>query len=141
MSEDIKISEFNELQFKMIRIHKIQDQINELWNNPLIMNHFFGNYNYESLLSNIQRLYSECYAKTTEHERKEYKKLIEEIEKLIEDKPPFEKSQHPLGKRLSFNKNNWKELNKKLTALDLYVRELLDKHGFSPDKDDGLGGL
>jgi len=141
MSEDIRISEFNELQFKMIRVHKLQDQINELWNCPLMMNFNFGSYNYESIFSNLQSLYAEVYAKCTPDEIKEYNGLEEEIEKLIEDEPPFEFGNHPTSKKASLNKDNWKEINKKLSDLRKLIKRLLDNHGYSPDKDDGMSGL
>jgi len=140
MDDDINVSEFNEMQFKMIRIHKLQDQINELWNNPFGSVYGF-NYNYEVLFSVIESLYAEVYSKCTKEEKKKAKQRFENVETILEKKPAFEKSKHPSSRRQEFNKDNWKVLKKKLKRLNLYTRQLLENHGFSPNKDFDMMGL
>ena len=141
IDEGIRISEFNELQFKMIRIHKLQDQINELWINPLAPNLAFGDYNYQLIISILENLYSEVHAKCKEEEQIKINKSFEDIEKLIEDSPIFESGNHPLSKKLVLSIDNWKEIRKEIKALLLYIKVLLDNHGFSPDKDSDADGL
>lgn len=134
MDDNIRVSEFNELQFKMIRIHKLQDQINILWVNPTMMNFGFGTYNYESIYANLQMLYGEVYAKCTPDEIESYENIKNRIDELIENNPPYEIKNHPTGKKPNFNKDNWKEINNELHKLYLLIRKLLDAHGYSPDK-------
>jgi len=138
--EDIRISEFNELQFKMIRIHKLQDQINELWINPLSPNFSFGDYNYNLIIAILEDLYSEVHAKCSKEEQDKIKEDFENIEDTIEKNPPYVKGNHPTSKRASLDMPNWKELKRELKRINLYIRTLLDNHGYSPDKswDDGL---
>jgi len=141
MPEDIRISEFNELQFKMIRIHKLQDQINELFVNPLSPNLAFGDYNYNLLVSIIRNLYAEVHSKCTDEEREEINNLLEDIDNLMEDEPPYQQSNHPTGRKAILDNDNWKKLRKKIHTLNLKVRGLLDAHGYNPDKNYELDGL
>lgn len=138
--EEIRISEFNELQFKMIRIHKLQDQINELWLNPLQPSLAFGDYNYKLLISILENLYSEVHPKCDEKEQEKVKGIFDSINELAENEPPFEK-QHPMAKNVTLDRKKWLTLKVKLKELNLYIRTLLDNHGFSPDKDLDLMGL
>jgi len=139
--EDVRISEFNELQFKMLRVHKLQDQINELSINPLSPNLSFGDYNYNLIISILESLYSEVHAKCDKEEQERARKKFEEIDNLIENNSPYEKGNHPTSKKSILNKENWKKIKKEIKELNLYTRTLLDKHGFSPDKDLDLLGL
>jgi len=141
MTDDIRISEFNELQFKMLRVHKLQDQINELFINPLNLNIMFNDYNYSLIVSILFSLYSEVDSKCTPDEKKEGTKKFLEIEELIMENPPYEKGNHPISKVMTINRENWNPIKIKLRELNLFVRNLLDNHGFNPDKDSELMGL
>jgi len=132
--ENLRLSEFNELQFKMIRIHKLQEQINDLWVNPLAANFAFGEYNYRLLISILQSLYSEVHPKCEEKEKEDIQIMMDEIEDYLEENEPYSSSNHPTSKKLQLDIDNWKELKKRIIKLNLKVRELLDAHGFVPDK-------
>lgn len=141
MSEEIRLSEFNELQFKMIRIHKLQDQINELWINALAPNLSFGDYNFNLIIRNLESLYSEVHAKCGDEEREKADKMFEELDDKIIDAPPFESKNHPTSRKASLSEENWKAIKKGIREINFYIRELLDNHGYSPDKDDDTRGL
>ena len=136
MSEEIRISEFNELQFKMMRVHTLQHQINELWINPLSPNLTFGDYNFNLIISNLESLYAEVYAKCSNDEIETTDKLFANIERKIHETPPYESNCHPTSKKTSLNKESWFSIKNDIRKLNFHIRKLLDNHGFSPDKDD-----
>lgn len=144
-------SEYNELAFKMKRIHTLQGKIHSYWENPKSkwMNAFCDNdkqenltYGFILIFRNLENLYYEVQPKCSEEERKEVEKIIEEIDKLIlhEEECIMEKKQRYDNMVLLYSDEKWSQLKTKLRKLQYRLGELLQNHGYNPDKgeDEGL---
>ena len=95
MSEDIRLNEFNEAKFKMVRIHELQDMINVCSGN--LLGYFFineGKYamhngvrNYELKLNLLEQLRIEIVEKLTDKEITKLSELKKRIDEWLEKKP------------------------------------------------------
>lgn len=146
--EDRRESEYNELALKMKRIHGIQSKLHLYWENPkgiwYNQNVLDGGAEYGFVLisNNLENLYYEVEPKCNDEEKKQVDKYLEEIEKEID------KGQEAICKKIQYydkqryipSNEKWNLLKKQLRKLQNYLGELLQAHGYNPDKseDEGL---
>jgi len=137
-----RISEWNEATLKVIRLHEIQDAINNFKMNPLGITQ--GRFNYEWFAKNVEALYGEGYSKYDSKERKK----CDEVRKLVfwalENQPPcyFNKDESVVEESKSFIVDK-DRLNNFMELLEIYVRlvkDYNDKHGLTT-KNKKSGGL
>jgi hypothetical protein len=143
-TSDTRESEFNELAFKIARINKLQDKCNILWQAP--KEPWFNPDVFSStpqlgfvlIASNLLQLYKEVRPKCNPTDRKEMDELKEQISELSE------KEKEAIGKKglngdkviYRYDHDKWLKIKKLLDDFENRTRDLLDKHGFSPDKNE-----
>jgi len=136
MNEDFKgeVSEWNEGNFKSMRLHQAQELINGARIDPLKKTYtpeFGFKWNYLLWFAGIEIMFFEGVQKYSTSEYKESLKLKREIEDLLESKEPIKVSNAPKGSIMVVNNGVWKELKLKLEDFEYKVRHLNDKHGLS----------
>lgn len=139
---DKRESEYNELAFKIARINSLQDRINTLWQgpkqkwfNPMVVNGGFE-YGFVIISSCLLQLYKEVKPKCTSDEIKKMDKLRDSIMELTEkeEESIYTKLKEYDGWKYQYNHEKWLIIKKLLNEFEDEVRNLLDTHGYSPDK-------
>lgn len=134
-------SEYNELALKIARINKLQDKINTLWQNPkgLWYNELViqggAEYGFILIFRCINSLYKEVHPKCTPEEKKKSRSYMLKIDNFIEESGFYDYKKHGeevIDKFIS--PKAWKNLRESINNYEIIVRELLDIHGYSPDK-------
>lgn len=141
-NEEGRISEWNEGNFKSIRLHEIQDSINKLRLNPLMITE--GKFNYIWLIHNIDILCGEGYSKYSKTERKEVDEIQELLYQACENLPPtlVVENEGIAGKEKTFtvHKERYQKLMELITIFERKVKDYNDKHGLtSPNKEEHGG--
>jgi len=144
----VRESEFNELQLKIFRINKLQDGINDYWKMPkqrwlherVVAGQ--GEYGFVLIASSSISLYKEVRPKCTEEEKQEMDDLKNEIDNLVElgEEAIMDKVKNYDKEILKYNHNKWIKLKHLLDDFENKVKDLLDTHGYNPDKNN-LQGL
>lgn len=128
-----EISEWNEGDFKNLRLHQAQDIINQSVINPFGKFQFgsLTKWGYELRLDGINILFGEGMQKYSDDEYKKTIELKKAVEELIEKNVVCStiKSNGRIG--VSINKNNWKKIKEKIEEFEYEVKYLNDKHGLS----------
>ncbi len=139
------ISEWNEGNFKSMRLHQAQSIINYSKLSPLTQSEFGAGFNYNLWITNIDILYEEGKPKYKSSEIETVDKVKKLIESLIKLKPPhiqvYEASISGTRTKYVLNKENWESLKRVAELFESLVRLYNDKHGLSTrnrDEDDGL---
>ena len=138
-----QISEWNEGDYKNLRLHKAQEIINFASIDPFKKLNFFGTiiFGYKAWFEGINILFREGKAKYSETEFGEVKKLREEIETLLSENEICKEFEERGRRVISINLNNWKEIKKKLNDYEDKVYMYNDSHGLSTrnrEEDEGL---
>jgi hypothetical protein len=127
------VSEWNEGNFKNLRLHEAQELINTGKMNPL--KNFDNSWNYEQWIDGITILYGEGNSKYSDKEIIIVEKTKEIIFARILLYPPFSKSiQVKFGKKKVENKlnyANWNFLRKLIEVYEKQVKYFNDIHGLS----------
>ncbi len=137
-------SEWNEGDYKNLRLHKAQEIINASTLNPLGHMNLFGinKLGYRFWFDGIDMLFGEGMSKYSSDEVKDIEKLREDVEKLIESNPASKNFMNWKGEKgKSIHYNNWIEIKKKLREFEYKVKKYNDQHGLSTrnkDEDEGL---
>jgi len=146
-NNDKRESEFNELAFKIARINRLQDKCNILWQSPKqkwFNQEIMGGgpqFGFVLISSNLLQLYKEVRPKCNSKEREKMDKAKDKISELSE------KEDDAIGKKgingdkviYRYDHKKWLEIKKLLDTFENNVRDLLDEHGFSPDKNEVRG--
>lgn len=130
-----RTARFNAGIAQTIRIHKLQDRMNQYNLNPISYNAEEQNFNYELILSCIESLYKEAEAKLSPDSKKNYYVLYGKVHKTLEEYPIYEQVKTiSSGTRTKFNDNYWKIFRKLLFIYESFVRSVLDDVGLNnPD--------
>ena len=142
-SLDGNVSEWNEAVFKMMRLHKIQTELNIVKMNPLAK-YENGQYNYLMWFNFLCSLYFEGKAKYKAKEIEE----IDSIKKVIEDmllKRPVHIAKINISyggtKQVDVLRNeNWNQIKKLLELLETQVKFYNDTHGLSTSNKESMDG-
>lgn len=140
------ISEWNEGNFKTLRLHESQELINMGKMNPFEYSEDGTKWNYVIWKSGIDILYGEGQSKYGEPEIKEIDCIKTLSENLIELFPPFKilRESKYFGNENKFIpiKKNQSKIKKYLELYEKQVKIYNDAHGLSTrNKDDDLRGL
>lgn len=144
-NQESRESEYNELAFKMARINKLQDKINILWQNPKgVWNNpdVLGGgaeYGFVLIFSALNSLYKEVKPKCTKDEKHQTDTYVASLSNFIEDEIIFSKTMKMDKSDINISKDAWKVLKEALSCFEDIVRNLLDVHGYAPDKGDDEG--
>lgn len=145
-----KLSEFNELAFKMLRIHRLQDRVNSLWQSPTEMwvnnNSMNGapEYGFILIIRALCSLYKEVRPKCTNGKSGEKEKGDKMRNKLSEKSAKgvlaiSNKAYNGDKKVLNYKPNKWNDLRKEIETFEDFIRDMIQEHGFTPDKSDVKG--
>lgn len=141
------ISEWNEGNFKNIRLHEAQEMINKGKVTPFNFLEDEMKYGYQLWEGGITILYDEGVSKYSTEEKKEVDSVKSFVDNYIEFKPPFkyiirrsieESSTIPVS-----NKENQTKLKKILRMYEYIVKRYNDEHGLSTrnKEEDDIRGL
>ena len=139
-----QISEWNEGDYKNLRLHKAQEIINAATLNPLkpIILFDMKKYGYEFWFDGINILFGEGISKYGETEVTEVEKIRDEIEELMEKDPAHKNFSNYNGQTgYSIHPDKWTPIKKKLREFEYKVKKYNDEHGLSTrnkDDDEGL---
>lgn len=140
------ISEWNEGNFKNLRLHEAQEIINLGKVNPFSLSEDETTWNYLLWKAGIDILYGEGESKYSGEEKEEIDKIRDLIDSLIYFKPPFKTiitKNYDGGKKnyLIINENQ-ERIKKFLRLYERQVKYYNDKHGLSTrNKEEDLRGL
>jgi len=140
---DGQVSEWNEAMFKMIRLHKLQTEINISFMNPFDKNET-GEYNYKVAFNLLCRLYGEGKAKYKATEIVEVDTIKDILENLMYKFPVHcsrINSSYDGDKRIdTFNNGNWKLIKQFLDMFETKVKYYNDVHGLSTKNAENMSG-
>lgn len=120
-----EISEWNEGNFKSLRLHQAQEIINFCTMNPFKKN---GNeWNYKIWFNAIVVLFKEGMQKYSTSEYTETNKLKDDTEEALNKFSGITKNSN--GYKIDMKQ--WTELKKKLEEFEYKAKSLNDKHGLS----------
>lgn len=129
------ISEWNEGNFKNLRLHEAQEWINAGKVSPFEPTEDKTKMNYQIWKAGIDILYGEGQSKYSDDEIKEVNDIKDLVESMIEMKPPVRKiTEHSInGKRdkLTPIPENQKRIKKYLEVYEEIVKKHNDAHGLS----------
>lgn len=144
LNVDGQMSEWNEAMFKMIRLHKLQTELNITKLNPLEKSEMANQYNYIVWFSLLNGLYFEGKAKYKTAELKELDEVKDTIEKFIVKCPVHVTSiVMSYGGRKSrdqINEKNWTILKSLLESYETLIKLYNDKHGLSTKNAEDMNG-
>lgn len=130
-----RTTRFNAGIAQTIRIHRLQDKINQYNMNPISYNEHEGNWNYELIISCLESLYKEAEAKLNVESRKKYYELYKIVHDALEEYPIYQTVKTVnSGAKSKFNESYWKIFKKLLFKYESHIRGLLDDVGLNnPD--------
>ncbi len=141
--EDIDKSSYNEAALKMIRIHKLQEQVNVCSTNPLIFNQDYQCYNYQLMFRCLNSLYQEISDKLSkEKEIPGMTKMRKELKKFMKDHPIFKDKRDRDGKLSQVKEHDeaaFEILEEGLFAYETRIKYLAGKHGYGSPSEEGEG--
>lgn len=134
-----KTSEFNAGVLQMQRIHILQERMNNANLNRLYVDPETEVHNYEIIISCANSLLREIYPKLSGDEKKDGKKLRDNIQSYIQKYPPYKMNKNVrVGSsqiNLILDETNWQILDKYITIYYELVTTFLDDHELnSPSK-------
>lgn len=124
------VSEWNEGNFKTLRLHQAQVLINESKLNPF--NQVFGMWGFMAWFRGGIILFGEGMDKYSSSEMEEVVALKKYIEDFLEEKfvcSTIKDAGKPVG--VNINKENWKKLREKLELFEYKIKSFNNKHGLS----------
>lgn len=140
LDEPIDTSKFNAAQLKMLRLHKLLDEINAVRLQPLAFNPMYLCYNYEVWLRNLGSLLEEACGKMSAAELKTADELHKKVRVSLRQKPIHEQVYSPVRRNseMVVSHQNWLQLEPKLEEFERLIRLSLNKHDFdAPSKKTG----
>jgi len=138
-SEEGINSKFNAGMLQMQRIHKLQDEMNNLNKNLIAVDIETGLRNYEVLVNCINSLFQEVSPKLSDKEKVEGLKTKELVECFLEKRPIHSDRTATINshkKYVQFNKDNFKQGKKIIFMWEFMVRNYLEKHKMNSPPDD-----
>jgi hypothetical protein len=133
MLEDNKVSDWNEANFKMKRLHDIQERLNFFKRNPKGFTD--GKFNYEWWIKEIELLFGEGQSKYNDTEKKECNRIKKIIETFLSLKAPTRKIIVDTAGRSNngyvFNDESFNILLRWVEEYEDFVKKYNDKHGLS----------
>ena len=140
---DGQVSEWNEAMLKMVRIHKIQTEINIAMMNPL-QKAEGQNYNYIVTFNLLIRLYHEGKPKYSSKEILEVDLLKDAIENLLERFPVHQtkinNGYNGKQKVDIYHSGNWKLIKGLLEVFESKIKLYNDVHGLSTKNSENMNG-
>ena len=141
--EDVKISEFNSAAFKMRRLDKIMDSLNELDNNLLAWNEVYHDWNYKIKFAKCENLYQEVESKLTDTEKTKIEGLRNALQYFIDNNPVWKtiySKVYPYKEKKKLDEMAFKIIRDFLTKYESVCRQLIDDHGMDTNygEDEGL---
>ena len=142
-SQDSKISAFNSAGFKMQRLHKILDLLNDLDANLTAYNEEFQEYNYKIKFHKCENLYQEVESKLTSGEKVDIEILREYIKEFMDKYDVFRTIKikvYPFSSKRVINTSILRILRDLLSKYESECRRLVDAHGMdtSYNEEEGL---
>ncbi len=137
-----KVSEFNAAAYKMRRLDKIQDSLNEIRSNLWAWNLDFQSYNYVLYFKNCESLHQEVHSKLKETEIKTIDKLRFAIKTFIKKYPTYTQTinvSNSKNNRLKFDPQLASMIEDCLFKYELMCRRYIDEHGMDTRYDDEEG--
>lgn len=140
ISKEIKgeISEWNEGNFKSMRLHQAQELINYSKVNPF--GRTVNKWNYELWFVGVDIMLGEGIQKYNDSESDKSIELKKEVEGLMEKERICFISNNNSRKIVTINTDPWKLLKVKLEEFEYLIKRYNDKHGLST-KNVGTKGL
>jgi hypothetical protein len=140
---DFKISAFNSAGFKMQRLHKILDLLNDLDANLTAFNEEFQEYNYKIKFHKCENLYQEVESKLTPKEKARIETLRIYIINFMDKHSVFKtikKKTYPFSSKQIINTNILQIVRDLLSRYETECRRLVDAHGMdtSYNEEEGL---
>ena len=138
-----QISEWNEGDYKNLRLHKAQEIINFASIDPFKKLNFLGTilFGYKAWFEGINILFREGKAKYSETEFNEVKKLKKEIEGLFSTNEICTESVTRGRATISIDLKNWEKIKERIDEYEDKVYMYNDSHGLSTrnrEEDEGL---
>lgn len=130
--DDIKISEFNSAGFKMRRLDKIMDALNELDNNLKAFNPLYQEYNYILKFHRCENLFQEVESKLTEEERRQANVLRNALQYFIDNNPVWKTVRekiYPYKSKKVIDEIAFRIIRDFLSKYESLCRKLIDVHG------------
>jgi|TARA_R100000687_G_C6387165_1_gene135533 uncharacterized protein (DUF4415 family) len=142
-SSEPKISAFNSAAFKMQRLHKILDLLNDLDANITAYNEEYQEYNYNIKFSKCENLYQEVESKLTSKEKIKIETLRRYISNFMEENQVFKvvkNKTYPYSSKKVLNAGILRILKDLLSKYESECRRLVDAHGMdtSYNEEEGL---
>lgn len=142
-SQDSKISAFNSAGFKMQRLHKILDLLNDLDANLTAYNEEFQEYNYKIKFHKCENLYQEVESKLTKLEKVDIEILRDYIKEFMDKYDVFRTIKikvYPFSSKRVINTSILRILRDLLSKYESECRRLVDAHGMdtSYNEEEGL---
>ncbi len=140
MSEEVNgnngsISEWNEGNFKNLRLHEAQEMINMGKVDPFSYCSEGTSWNYQIWKAGIDILFGEGSSKYKDTEIKEVEKICSFYDQFLVAKPPFKQiTEHHIdsqGTKFIPNQENQKKIKKILQMYEKIVKQYNDDHGLS----------
>jgi len=133
-----KKSKFNAGVLLTSRLHELQATINMCRYNPMAPNLQTGRFNYEVMISALDSLLNECWAKLSPTEQKEGYRMQNLINKFVKFRPPITTA----NKELKVNNKNHEDLMKLLDLYEKMIKTFLDTHDLNaPNREEDDEGL
>lgn len=141
-----KVSEWNEGNWKNLRLHEAQETINHGKTDPFIYSQEYRRWNYVLWKGGIDVLFGEGMSKYSEEEIERVLRMKKIIETFLELKTPFKKIySYGIGGRKEKYvpvKEDQSKIKEYLEKYEQIVKKYNDEHGLSTrnrdDMDDGL---
>jgi hypothetical protein len=144
-SKEGAVSEWNEGNWKSLRLHEAQNLMNNSYMDLLKYNPFTKSYGYENWISATIILFKEGQSKYSDEEFSQVYGLKEEILKIMNENPPFlrinEDTLNGIRQRDVFNYYNWEKIRLKAEEFETLVKKYNDKHGLSTRNIDKAKGM
>jgi len=142
-SNDGKMSAFNSAGFKMQRLHKILDLLNDLDTNLTAYNEQFQEYNYKIKFHKCENLYQEVESKLTKLEKVDIEILRDYIKEFMDKYDVFRTIKikvYPFSSKRVINTSILRILRDLLSKYESECRRLVDAHGMdtSYNEEEGL---
>ena len=142
-STDGKMSAFNSAGFKMQRLHKILDLLNDLDTNLTAYNEQFQEYNYRIKFHKCENLYQEVESKLTKLEKVDIEILRKYIIEFMDNHDVFRTVKikvYPFSSKKVINTHILRILRDLLSRYESECRRMVDNHGMdtSYNEEEGL---
>ena len=127
-SFDGSMSGFNEASFKMLRLHELQKNLNDVKQNPFAYNYEIGSFNFQISFRVLNQYLQEIVSRLSSEEIIVVTTIRDLIKKFMELKiAEFKKNK----KSVFIDAERWKFLEPHMESYETLLRTLADRHGFA----------